>query len=482
METIKTMNSNILSKLHLCTLLGTALLLATGCQTYTQQNAKMTGHWQRGDALAAAAEFAAKAEKEKDSKDTIVWRLEQGAAQRAAGQFKESLIAFEAAEERINKYDEGAKVKLGSETLALMSNQAQLPYEGRAYDKIMLNIYKALNYLQLGESDKARVEFIRAQQRQEEAVEINKSRIEKAEAQLEKAKEKEKFDPDKTKDDPKFKAQFDGAYAFLDQYKSEAIYKNPAAGYLHGLFFMTAATGPADLELAKHSFDEVAGMVGENKFVKEDRELLEQAIAGKPLPSVTYVVFETGRAPMRDQIRIDLPLFIVGARNVPYVGAAFPTLKPQDGHLSSLQVVADEAKTSTATLASMDAIVGREFKDELPTIVVKTMASTLAKAAVAYAVNKEAKNQDAMAGLFSQIITGVAQAAVNIADTRTWTTLPKEFQICRIPTPKDRKIQLESPDGLLKTELSVEEGIVNLIYVKSINASSPLIVSQIKLK
>lgn len=476
------MKTNTPRGLRLMALSGLAMLLATGCQTYKAQNAKTSGHWQQGDVPAAVKELTAKVEKEKNTKDTIIWQLELAAALRAARQHRESLETLEAAEEKINKYDEGAKVKIGSETLALMSNQAQLPYEGRAYDKIMLNTYKALSYLQLGEPDKARVEFIRAQQRQEEAVEINKGRIEKAEAQLAKAKEKEKFDPDKTRDDPKFKAQFDGAYAFLDQYKAEANYKNPVAVYLHGLFFMTAATGPADLELAKHSFDEVAGMVAENKFVKEDRELLELALAGNPLPAATYVIFETGRAPIRDQIRIDLPLFIVGLTKVPYVGAAFPTLKPQEGHLSCLQVVAGETKSSTATLANMDAIVGREFKDELPTIIVKTMASTLAKAAMAYAINKEAKKQDAMAGLFSGIATGIAQAAVNIADTRTWTTLPKEFQVCRIPTPKDRKIQLESPDGLLKTELSVEEGIINLIYVKAINTSSPLIVSQIKLK
>ncbi len=468
--------------LRVLTMGSLAALLATGCQTYKDQSAKMSEHWQRGDVTTAATEFSAKAEKEKNSKDTVVWRLEQGAALRAAGQFKESLTAFEAAEGKINKYDESAKVKVGGEALALMSNQAQLPYEGRAYDKIMLNTYKALNYLQLGEPDKARVEFIRAQQRQAEAVEINKARVETAEAQLVKQKEAKKFDPDKAKDDPKFKAKFDGAYAFLDQYKAEANYKNPAAVYLHGLFFLAASTGSADLELAKHSFDEVSGMVGEAKFIQDDKELLGQVMTGKPVPPTTYVVFETGRAPVRDQIRLDLPLFIVGARNVPYVGAAFPTLKPQDGHLSCLQVAAGDTKIATSLLANMDAVVGREFKDELPTIITKTMISTVAKAAAAYAVNQAASEQSDMAGLFAMVGTSIAQAAVNIADTRTWTTLPKEFQVCRIPTPADRKIRLGGSGDEMDTEILVEDGTVNLIYVKSISARAPLIINQMKLK
>lgn len=466
---------------------GLAMLLATGCQTYKQQAEKMTGHWQRGDAAAAANEFGVKAEKEKNSKDTVIWRLEQGAALRAAGQYKESITAFEAAEERINKYDEAAKIKVGGEALALMSNQAQLPYEGRAYDKIMLNTYKALNYLQLGEQEKARVEFIRAQQRQDEAVELNKARVEKAEAQLVKEKEEKKFDPEKTKEDPKFKAKFDGAYAFLEKYESQAKYKNATAVYLHGLFFMAASTGLADWELAKHSFDEVSGMVGENnlpatKFMQEEKDLLESIMAGKAAPPTTYVIFETGRAPIRDQIRIDLPLFVVGARNVSYVGAAFPTLKLQDGHLSCLEVTSGETKASTVLLANMDSIVGREFKDELPTIITKTMVSTLAKAAAAYAVNQAASQQSDLAGLISKVGTTVFQAAVNIADTRTWTTLPKEFQVCRVATPADRKIQLTGTGGQLKAEVTVEEGTINLIYVKAINAHAPMIVSQTKLK
>lgn len=457
-----------------------AILMATGCQTYKEQNRKSADLWRTGQVKAAVVEFSTKAAKEKDNKDTIIWRLEEGAALRADGQFKESNTALEAAEDKITKFDEGAKVKLGSETVALMSNQAQLPYEGRTYDKIMLNTYKALNYLQLGEPEKARVEFIRAQQRQVEAVEINQKRIEKAEAQLAKAKEKEKFDPEKAKEDPKSKTQLDGAYAFLDQYKAEANYKNPAAIYLHALFFMTAATGPADLELAKHSLDEVLGMAGENKFVKEDRALLDQAFLGQPLPASTYVFFETGTAPVRDQIRIDLPLFIVGVGKLPYVGASFPTLRPQDGHLSSLAVTAGETQTATATLATMDAIVAREFKDELPTIIAKTLASTMAKAAAIYFINQEAKRQGNMAYLASQIATSIAFAAVNIADTRTWTTLPKEFQVCRVPTPADRKIHVG--DGALKTEVQVAEGTINLVFVKAINTSSPLIVSQCKLK
>lgn len=154
---------------------------------------------------------------------------------------------------------------------------------------------------------------------------------------------------------------------------------------------MATSTGPADLELAKHSFDEVAAMTKDNKFVQQDMETIKQLLAGQNQPATTYVFFETGIAPARDQIRIDLPLILVGVPKVSYVGAAFPTIKVQDGHLSHLVVTAGEAKETTALLASMDAIIGREFKNELPTIITKTMVTTLAKAVKTYASNKVAK-------------------------------------------------------------------------------------------
>ena len=82
----------------------------------------------------------------------------------------------------------------------------------------------------------------------------------------------------------------------------------------------------------------------------------------------------------------------------------------------------------------------------------------------------------------TQIGTAVYQAAVNIADERTWTTLPKEFQVCRFSTPPDRKIVLETPDGIQKIPVTIGDGTINIVYVKSITATNPLLVTQMKLK
>jgi hypothetical protein len=471
----------------LVAVMGLVAGFASGCQTYTQKSKDITQSWRQGSFGDSATNFSAKAEKAKNGNDAVIWRLEQAQALRATQKWSDSNAAFDAAEAKINGYDESAKVSISKETAALLSNQANLPYEGRDYDKVMLNAYKALNFLQLGEPDKARVELIRAYQRQQDAVENNKRRIEKTEEAANKLKESKEKGADQAKDladkakaDQKFNDKLQSAYSDLDGLKLYADYVNPFVVYLDALFFMTAPMGASDLERSHKSFERVLGFTGENNFIKQDLETIDEVLKGGAVPPTTYIIFETGCAPIRDQIRIDVPLFFVGRGNVPYAGAAFPTLKFQENYLTGLTVTSNGKTETTVLLSSIDSVVGHSFKNELPTIITKTLLSTCVKAAAAYGINKAASNQDALAGLITKIATGIYQAAVNIADTRTWTTLPKEFQFCRIPTPVDHKIQLCGPSGEPKIEVTVEDG-VNLVYVKSTFASMPLIVSQTKL-
>jgi hypothetical protein len=348
----------------------------------------------------------------------------------------------------------------------------------------MLSTYKALDYLQLGEFERARPELIRAYQRQQAAVENNKKRIEKEEEEIKKASEdakntQAKSSADQAQQDPKFRAALESNYSELDGLKAYADYVNPFPVYLDGVYFLNFSTGGSDLERARKSFERVIGLSGENKFLKADLESVEKALRGEAVSPATYVIFETGCAPWRDQIRIDIPLFFIGNGNVPYAGAAFPRLKLENSYLSSLVATADGTDETTVGIASMDSVVGQHFKNELPTVITKTLLSTTIKAAIAYGINKAASDQNAIAGLFAKIITGVGQAAMNIADTRTWTTLPKEFQVCRFPTPTNQIITLSAPGCAEKIEVKVEPNLPNLVYVKAITPAGPLVVNQV---
>jgi uncharacterized protein len=451
-------------------------LLATGCKTYQEQN-KVIQYWQRNDLTNAVVEATKVADKNAGNKDAIIWRLEQGAVLRANGQYEDSNKAFDAAQEKMDDYAQKAKVRLSQETGALLSNQAELDYEGRAYDGIMLNTYKALNFLALGEPGKARPELIRAYQRQQDAVQDNQKRIEKV--QDEAAKNKDSAAIQKAQNDPGLQSQIQNASTNLNNLKPYAAYVNPFTVYLDGLFFMTDAADNSDLERAHKSFERVTEMAPDNVYVKEDLAMVNGLINGRPLPPTTFVIFETGCAPVRDQVRIDIPIIVM---KVSYIGAAFPKLKPQGNYAPDLTVMADGKNFGTSLVSDMDSVIGLDFKNEMPIVITKTIAATVVKGVASYAANAAAGQQNEWAGLLTQIGTAIYQAAVNIADERTWTTLPKQFQACHFPTPPDRKIELKMPAERQNMPVTIGDGTINLIYVKSINANSPLLVSQMKLK
>ncbi len=465
------------SRLHRASIALACALGLAGCSTYNDQN-RFAEPWSRGDLATAEKEATRKAEKAASGKDAIIWRLEQAAILRTAGKYEESNRAFDEAQQRIDDHAARAKVKLGAESAALFSNQANAPYRGRAYDGIQLNTYRALNFIALRDLEKARVEIIRAHQRQQDAVEENRRRIEETEEALRNEKERQRIE--QARNDKSFRGALETNYATLDELPAYADYVNPFTVYLDGLLFLAGAADASDLERARKSFERAAGMAAGNTFLKEDLASLEAAIAGKPAGPVTYVIFENGRAPIRNQVRIDIPIFF---SRLSYLGAAFPTLEPQGGQLNALSVGAAGTNYTTALVASMDSIIGQDFRNELPSVVTRTIAATVAKAAASYALNEVAnKEGGGVAGLFAQIGTAVYQLSVNIADLRTWTTLPKEFQICRLPTPSDRKLDLRGLGSAQHATVTLEEGRMNLVYVRSVAASGPMFVSQMKLK
>ncbi len=459
-----------------------AVLLAVGCvgcRTYTTQSREMTSAWAAGDAPAAARTFAREAERKTSSKDAVIWHLEAGAATRAAGDFVASNRHFDTAAARIEAYENRPKVRLGNEAGALFSNQQNLPYEGRAYDKILLHTYKALNYLALGEPDRARPELIRAYQRQQDAVAENRRRIEEALEAERQSDQREVIA--RTRADPQFQQATASLTRGLEGFRAYADYVNPFTVYLDGLYFLHAGAGGADLERALKSLRRVVEVAGPNPAVAADLALAEARAAGRASASgpLTYVIFETGRAASREQVRLDIPILVV---DVSYIGAAFPQLVfHEEDYERHLIVEAGGTRQSTVPVASVDAIIAQDFRNELPAIITKTLIATAAKAAAGWAVSDAARRQDEGLGLLARLVTAAVQAAVNIADTRSWTTLPKEFQVARLTPPADRTLRLSTP-GQVARHVTLIDGEVTVVYVRSMRAGGPLWIHQFRLR
>ena len=448
-------------------------LFGSGCSTYTNQSKSMASAWAAGQPAVAAAAFGKEADACGDDKDAVVWNLEAGTAYRATTNLTESARHFDKAVERIDVYEQQSKTKVGREALAIMSTPQNMPYEGRSYDKIMLHTYEAMNFLVQGEVDKARPEIIRAYQCQQDAVEDNARRIEGA--QEAEQKNKDRAAADRAKTDPTFNKALGGVTNNLEGFRFYADYVNPFTVYLDGIYYLHAGAGGSDLEHARKSLQRVQECAGSNKFIEAD---LQAAVNGTPAAACTYVVFETGQAASMDQVRIDVPIIIT---KVSYVGVAFPKLVFHDNYARELNVTAGAVQERTALIASMDAVIAKDFKNEWPVVLTKAIVSAVAKGVAAYAVNSVAEHQSEMAGWISKVATAATQMALNIADTRSWTTLPKEFQVACVPTPADRKLVLTVP-GVAPVEVALVDGKVNVVCVRSVTSANPLQVTQFRLK
>ena len=145
--------------------------------------AAMMRDYESGDFKEAAAIAANFAGKRSGTGDELMWLYEEGSAKFADSDYKGSIKAFEKAEKTIYDYEHRARISARdglSETAAFLTTPNALPYKGNYYEKILLNAFKGLDYMALGDMSGARVELRRAYERQKEAERCYAEEIRKA--------------------------------------------------------------------------------------------------------------------------------------------------------------------------------------------------------------------------------------------------------------------------------------------------------------
>ena len=438
----------------------------SGCATYTSQTEHLRRDWSAGDTSAALTEVSECETDRRDSVDALVWKLERGAVARADGSLRDSVKSFEAAHADIAAFESAPEISLSRETEAFLTNRSFLPYKGYNYDKIMACVYLALDYIELGDFDAARVQIKRIENYQADAVRQNAARIERERRALQDAADRrEAASVERARAIAERSAEFGHFYPDRSRGRAKRPYVNPFAYWVSGAFLAHAGEDMRDLERAQDMF-RIGGSLAEQQssvFV-QDYKMCETTLSGgNPVPP-TYVVFETGCAPIRRQFRLDLPLFVAG-ENLPHVAVNFPYLSKRDSFKNSVAVAAGGKTHSLETVADMDEIIGLEFDNELPLVITKTLLSAAAKATAQYFAARAAGGDW---GILVNIAGGVYQSLVNDADLRAWTTLPKKIMIARFDTPPDGIVRI---DG---AQVNVRPDCANIVFVKSMSAGGKI--------
>lgn len=449
-----------------------------GCTTihsYDDQFHPVLSSYRQGNADRAATLITGKSyEKRFRSNDRLLWTLETGKLLHAAGEHAESNRYFEQAEEIIADFEERAElnVRAGLANLgALATNPAAIPYRGTYAEKILVNTYKAMNYLGLGDLEAARVEIRRAYERQLQAIEQNEAAIEAARAEASAGTRR-------ALESPAWKRAVEIDPAVAAAYKNFA---NPFTTFLSGLVYL-ADRDPARAEI---DFRVLASLPLSNPFINQELEFIEKHLQeGAPLPRRrVYVVFENGLGPAREEMRVDLILPQIG-----YTGFAFPQIAFQPSPVAALKVTlrGDEEPVLTERVASVDQIIATDFETQMPAMAMRTIAAVIAKEVAArqftnqLAGSSSRKEDDRHQAneleLVGMLLGSLYKAVVNKADTRTWKTLGKEFQVAAFDYPESGSLRL-SLVGQNKNELSTRQevqlpdGDIVLLLVSSVNSN-----------
>ncbi len=418
--------------------------------------------------------------------DAVIFDLEQGTIARAAGQWDASILAFDESWNRMEPYlDIAADTKVTEEVAAAMTNQSVRTYRGTTYDRILACTYQAMNYLQIGDPAKAGVEFVRARRWQEDAVDRERARIDQENQEWRDANEREgaKYQPQSTLDSPEFREKLDAAYQPMAQFQGYADYEVPFATWMRGVFYLGRGA-PGDYEQARQCFARTAGMLGKHggAQVAGDALLASDLAGGRAPQRLCYIVLESGLAPSRKELRIDIPLFLPG---VPYVGAAFPQLEYHASAIDGFHARVGSQAPSSTILTDVDSIVTVDFRNRLPAIILATLVSSASKAAVSYALYagsqnaSRSQNGGSAAGVLAVLYLAsvLYQVAVNNADLRTWESLPKQFWYARVYLPPTGgEIDITLADGTAIGSVRPTDEMVSVVYLKSVAPGTPLAV------
>ena len=444
------------------------MLGLAGCATYVDRGPRVRVAVEEGDyetAATVAQNFSAD-----EPKDALVWNLEAAAALRAQGKLKESAKILEQIELSFRAEEERPGFSVSGATLAAFSNGYAEAYRPRPADRIYASTYQALNRLELGDLNGARVSMARLRFVQQS--------FGSGQLYVKPKKAEGKYDVAKASQDERTKEGLGMIEENLASLTADGAYDDAFSHWLQGMFFLRLGQDPSDREKARKELLAATQLNGSNDAFRRDLKDAESP-AGEGQGMIVYVIAETGMCPEWYQQRVDIPLFVVSSR-VPYVSVALPALRPS-GLNYNLKLKLD-TKDVTLPLASRpDALIAKHFEAALPAIKTQAFTSAALKATASYVINKSseeaANRQNSGSGavlwsLATKVGTAVYTIATTKADLRNWSGLPARFSVARLEAKPGQKLTVV---GRPESVLTLPAGKVLLVSLKSTQENHPIV-------
>ena len=444
------------------------MLCLAGCATYVDRGPRVRVAVEEGDydtAATVAQDFAAA-----EPKDALVWNLEAASALRAQGKLKESVRLLEQVEGAFRAEEERPGFSVGGATLAAFSNGYAEAYRPRPADRIYASTYQALNRMEMGDVNGARVSMARLR--------FVQQAFGSGQLYVKPKGKEEKYDVAKASQDERTKEGLGMIEENLASLTTEGSYDDAFSHWLQGMFFLRLGQDPSDREKGRKELLAATQLNGGNDAFRRDLKDAEgPAAEGKG--AIVYVIAETGMCPEWYQQRVDIPLFVVSSR-VPYVSVALPAIRPA-GLNYNLKLKLDAKEVALPLASRPDALIAKHFEAALPGVKAQAFTSAAVKATASYLINKSteeaANRQNAGSGailwsIATKVGTAIYTVGTTKADVRNWSALPARFSVARLDAQPGQKLTIV---GHPEATLTLPAGKVLLVSLKSTQENHPVV-------
>ena len=422
------------------------ILFLAGCSSYPERMAMMKQDFVLGNYEEALSEID---DDDCDGGgDQLLCLLERATIKQNMGDFEGSNQDFETAYNVIIDYESRPTVSIrdmSAEVGAVLYNETTLSYKGYGFEKFLIHIYKALNYLMLGDLEGAGVEIRRLDERRKiEIAEHERELGDATEAAHEQNLQKDQLADVSSQLIKAYGPAYDLAESVTNLYLSafgsylSSLQYDLDGSYLEALIDSrrVIAQAPnfesARIDAASYGADDIHFPPVELDLSRSGDLLL---------------FFQCGLSPVKKEIFIPIPT------GDGWLAVAFPVYQtvPTDLKQAIVYLDGEEAGT-TAMLSNIEAKQIRNLVDQIPVMIVRQAVRVIIKGVVLHQVSKEA-------GGWGELIMSIYNTVSEQADLRSWLLLPQNIQALRLYPSSGKhtiRIDLVGDSGMTLGEVSLD--------------------------
>lgn len=369
----------------------------------------------------------------------LLYFFEKGQLLNIMGECEQSRITWLLADEKVRIWEEDVKAdpeKFLGDVGSILVNDKTRRYDGHDFEKVMLSSKLAINHIQLGDFDSARIEIKKTHEREAIIAELREKEQEKVEnASKEKKVATELKDlkgyPVETLNDPEVTALKNSYQSAFSHYLAGFIYEALGEPSLAAPGYRTAIELRPDLKWLE---DGLANLESRQKSIKRNET------------DIVFVI-ETGTIPARQSINFPIPIF--SKKGLKAVPISFPVIRPERATFLPTQLLLDgQTPLEIVPVTNLSAMAIRALKDDMPGILLRGTLRAIAKTAAQKATEDT--------HIVLQLAVTIGSVITESADERGWRTLPSHILLGRTTLPAGKhSITITTPTGPQTTSIDI---------------------------